>query len=215
MSTTTRTDLLSDETVLLSNVSWSTYEKLLADLANQSTPHLTYSQGVLQIMSPGPAHERLAHILERIIERFAEENDINVYCLRSTTFKRKAFKRGFEPDSCFYVRNEASVRDKEKIDLRNDPPPDLVIEVDISSGSIDKFPILAQMCVPEVWRHDGNELAIYILREKSYVQSINSLAFPAITCAGASEFIQQSKKLPSTEFVKALRRWLNELKTPR
>src|SRR5271155_767857 len=116
MSATIKVDLgqssylLAEERVLLQNVSWSTYEQLLADLFSQSTPRLTYDKGVLEIMSPGPRHERLTDIIETIIKSLAEETNRNIYCLRSTTFKRKSLKRGFEPDSCFYVQNEEHVR---------------------------------------------------------------------------------------------------------
>jgi Uma2 family endonuclease len=200
-----------EERVLLHNVSWSTYEQLLADLFSQSGPRLTYDKGILEIMSPGPRHERLTDIIETLVKCLAEELNRNVYCLRSTTFRRKSFKRGFEPDSCFYVENESYVREKEIIDLSIDPPPDLVIEIDITSGSIDKLPIYAQMRIPEIWRHDGSKLIIYKLSGSNYVESNNSMSFPSINSIGASDFIRQSKNLPSTEFLKSLRQWIKSL----
>ncbi len=200
-----------EERVVLHNVSWSTYEQLLGDLANQSAPRLTYDSGMLEIMSPGPLHEKLTHIIETMIERLAEEMSINVECLRSTTFRRKTFKRGFEPDSCFYIKNEATVRGKEHLNLRQDPAPDLVIEIDITGASIDKFPIFAQMQVPEVWVHDGNKLTIYTLQEQAYAESSNSLSFNQICSAHATEFIERTRKLPRIEFLKALRQWIKEV----
>lgn len=203
----------AEDRVLLHNVSWATYEKLLDGLANQSAPRLTYDHGMLEIMSPGPLHERLTCVLEAIIDRFAEEINLNIYCLRSTTFKRKIFQRGFEPDSCFYVRNEGRVRGKDKLDLRVDPAPDLVIEIDITGASIDKFPIFAQMQIPELWLHDGNKLTIYTLQSGVYSESANSKSFPPIKSLEASKFVQQTEDLPSTEFLKALRKWISGLNT--
>ncbi len=217
MSATSKVDLgqpshlPDEERVLLHNVSWSTYEQLLADLASQSAPRFTYDKGILEIMSPGPRHERLTDIIETIIKCLAEELNIDVYCLRSTTFKRQSLNRGFEPDSCFYVQNEVHARGKEIIDLRIDPPPDLVIEIDITSGSIDKLPIYAQMQIPEIWRHDGNKLIIYKLSEENYIESNNSQSFPSIYSVGVSDFIKQSKNLASTEFLKTLREWIKRL----
>src|SRR5438105_3617948 len=112
-----------EQRVVLQNVSWATYEQLLSDLANQSAPRLTYNQGLLEIMTPLPKHERLTHVIEMMIEALAAELNINVYCLRSTTFKRADLGRGFEPDSCFYIQNEERVRGKDLIDLCTDPAP--------------------------------------------------------------------------------------------
>lgn len=203
----------AEDRVLLNNVSWSTYEKLLTGLIDQSAPRLTYDNGKLEIMSPGPLHERLTSILETIIDRYAEEIDLNIYCLRSTTFKRKIFQRGFEPDSCFYIRNEVRVRGKDKLNLRVDPAPDLVIEIDITGASIDKFSIFSEMKIPELWLHDGHKLTIYRLQNGSYAESTKSESFPSLKSSELSKFIRQSKDLPSTQFLKALRKWFRGLKS--
>ncbi len=203
--------LPGEQRMVLHEVSWATYEHLLADLANQSSPRLAYSKGVLEIMTPLPRHERLTHTLETIIECLAAEMNIDVYCLRSTTFKRVDLERGFEPDTCFYVQHEALVRGKEIIDLLIDPPPDLVIEVDITRSSINKFPIYAQMGVPEVWRHDGNELTFYRLSMEEYEESKDSVAFPSLTGRSLSQFIRDNLALPSTAFTKAIREWIKML----
>lgn len=199
---------LGEQRVLLQNVRWTTYEQLLADLTSQSSPRLTYNRGTLEIMTPLPPHERLTYIIEMLVSIYASETGTDVYCLRSTTFKREDLERGFEPDSCFYVQNEARVRGKDTINLRVDPAPDLVIEIDITSGSINKFPIYAQLGVSEIWRHDGSELTIYVLAEQSYTQASNSLAFPSVNGADVSEFIRHTKDLPSTDFLKRLHEWV-------
>lgn len=195
--------------VVLHNVSYVTYEKLLADLASQSSPRLTYDRGVLEIMSPLPPHELLTDAIEMIVKMFALHTDTNLWCLRSTTFRRQDLERGFEPDSCFYVDNESRVRGKQVIDLNVDPPPDLVIEIDITSGSISKFPIYAQIGVPEIWRHDGDRLVIHRLTEVGrYTISDASAAFPDLGSAALTEFIGRTKDLPSTEFMRALMDWI-------
>jgi Uma2 family endonuclease len=112
----------SDQKVLL-NVSWETYERLIADHLNSSAPRFTYDRGVLEIMSPSPEREESNRNLALLVEVLAEEMNIDVRDLGSTTFKRKDLKRGFEPDSCFYIQNEPRIAGKKKIDLKVDPPP--------------------------------------------------------------------------------------------
>jgi Uma2 family endonuclease len=202
---------LAEHRRILTNISWSTYEQLLVGLANQSSIRLTYDKGTLEIMSPLPQHERLKHIIEMIIEILAAEIDQDVYCLASTTFKREDIERGFEPDSCFYIANENLIRGKDTIDLTIDPAPDLVIEVDITNGSLNKFPIYANLGVPELWRHNGKHLTIYHLLGADYVELNNSLAFPFIASTGISDFIQTSKYLRSTVFLKSIREWISQL----
>lgn len=196
-----------EQRVLLHNVSWTTYEKLLAAFSSQSSVRLSYDEGTLEIMTPLPEHERIKHVAEMILEFLAEELGINLYCLGSTTFKRKDLERGFEPASCFYIKNELKVMGKETIDLAIDPPPDLIIEIDISSESMNKFSIYAKIGVPEVWRHNGNKLLIYKLTGEQYLESSCSLAFPRLNSADLSDLIGQSKNMPSQEFRKLLRKW--------
>ena len=136
-----------EQRVLLTGVSWDTYERLLTDLENQSAPRLTYDRGLLEITKPSGEHERYNRAVALLVEVLAEELNIDVDNLGSTTFRREDIERGFEPDSCFYIQNADKVRGKARIDLTTDPSPDLVIEIDITSGSLDKFPIYAQVGV--------------------------------------------------------------------
>src|SRR3990172_2174285 len=142
----------ADPQVVLANVSWETYEKLLEDLANSSVPHLTYDRGWLEIMSPTHSHEKFNRTLNLIVEIVAAELNVRVDVLGSSTFKRKDIEQGFEPDSCFYVASAKRIRGKKKLDLAVDPPPDLVVEIDITTSSIPKMPIFARFGGPEAWQ---------------------------------------------------------------
>jgi Uma2 family endonuclease len=93
-----------------------------------------------------------------------------------------------------------------------DPPPDLVIEIDISSGSIKKFPVFASMGIPEVWRHDGTGVSIYRLSDSTYEQSSHSLVFPLLESTELSSMILQSANLPSIKFRKLLRNWASQIR---
>ncbi len=199
---------LAEQRVTLRSVSWETYERLLADLASQSSTRLTYDQGTLEIMSPLFEHEKLNRRIALLIEIIAEEMSLEIEDSGSTTFSPEDLARGFEPDSSFYIQNEATVRGKENIDLSTDPPPDLIVEIDITSGSLNKLPIYAQLGVAEVWRHDGQKLTIYKLVGEQFIETDNSLAFPMVDSAGISDLIEQSKSLKRSAFKDACRQWI-------
>src|SRR5712691_10796692 len=181
----------TEQRVIVHSVSWGTYERLLTDLANQSSTRLTYDRGILEIMCPLPEHEECNRTLALLVEVLAEEMHIDVRNFGSTTFRRADLARGFEPDSCFYIQHEADISGKSTIDLTVDPPPDLVIEVDITSDSLDKLPIYAQVGVPEVWRYDGQRLRISILTAERYLESETSLVLPLLTGPRLSEALTQ------------------------
>lgn len=153
---------------LLHHVSWETYQSLLRDHEHQASPRFTFTQGDLEIMSPLPKHERLKENLSLMISALAEALEIDHEGFGSTTYKREDIRGGFEPDASFYIENLPAVNGKEKLDFTIDPPPDLVIEIDLTHSSIDKLSIFAAFGVPEVWRHDGIELKILILENRTY-----------------------------------------------
>lgn len=205
----------SEQRVIIEDVSWQTYEQLLADLAGRSAPRLAYDCGTLEIMSPTPRHEELNRNLALIVTILAAALGLDVRNLGSTTFRREDLSRGFEPDSCFYIEHEASVRGKAKIDLSQDPPPDLVIEIDITSGSLDKFPIYAQVGVPEIWRYDGHRLTIFHLVDNECQESESSRAFSGIEAADLTRLLQASLSQPSTQWLRSLQEWADRQKSNR
>jgi len=161
-------------------------------------------------MCPLPEHEECNRTLALLVEVLAEEMHIDVRNFGSTTFRRTDLARGFEPDSCFYIQHEADISGKSTIDLTVDPPPDLVIEVDITRSSLDKFPIYAQLGVPEVWRYDGQRLSIYSLMAEGYVESEVSLALPLLTGPWLSEVLIQSKTMKRTALLRSFRTWVRQ-----
>jgi Uma2 family endonuclease len=172
--------------VTLRNVGWETYELLVEEDPDRSAPRFFYDRGELEIVSPSFEHEQIASVIALLVEELAVELDIDVVGAGSTTFKREDFSRGFEPDASFYFAANASrVRGKRKLDLdAGDPPPDLVVEVDITSPSASKLPIYAHLGVAEVWRHDGIRLTILrLLRQdaegEGYYAEIPESAFLA------------------------------------
>ncbi len=203
--------VVQEQRIVLSHVRWETYECLLADHENSSVPRFTYDRGALEIMSPLPKHERYNRLIELLLSTSAVELGLEVYSLGSTTFRRADLDRGFEADSCFYIQNEAVVRGKDRIDGRADPPPDLVVEIEITHPSIPKLPIYAQFSVPEVWRYDGELLEILVLEGPEYIASTYSRAVPAITAQAVTGLLAEGDGLGNSAWLRRVRAWARDL----
>jgi Uma2 family endonuclease len=202
----------SEQRVVLRDISWETYERLLKDLESCSAPRLTYDRGVLEIMSPLSEHERCNRNLSLLVEIFAEEFHIEVGNLGSTTFKREIFHRGFEPDSCFYIQNEARIRNTRRVDLEVDPPPDLVIEIDLTNDSIDKFPLFANLGVPEVWRISRRKVNIHVLEGALYRRQESSEVLAPLNARELTELLEASLSMKRTAWLRHLRERFRSLK---
>ena len=202
----------AESRVLLHNVSWKTYEALLADLEDCSAPRLTYDRGELEIMSPTLQHELFNDAVKLLMSALGEEWKIEILGAGSTTFTRKTFKRGFEPDSCFYVKNAARIRAKDRIDLTIDPPPELVVEIEITRSAIRKFPLFAKLGIPEVWRYDGKQVTINLLRGGIYVEQEHSRVLPLLTSADLRSFLAQSREMDRVTWLARIRKWARAAK---
>jgi Uma2 family endonuclease len=200
----------------LSNVSWQTFEQLLKELGDKRSTRLAYDQGVLEIMTPLGLHENSNRFIDDLIRAIADELNLNLKKFGSLTLKREKKLKGAEPDSCYYLQNEPLVRSKQEIDLDNDPPPDLVLEIDITSGSLDKRPIYAAVGVPELWRYDGKKLEVFVLQLSSqdYQQVNQSPTFPWMPLDVIPRFIRQSLVDGETATLRAFRAWVREQGSP-
>lgn len=124
------------------------------------------------------------------------------------TLKRQDMSVGKEPDSCYYIQNEARVRGKTTIDLTQDPPPDLAIEIDITNSSLNQLALYADLGVPEIWRYDGRRLKIYQLQKKEYIECDYSPTFPLLPATKVEEFIEQCQTTGVITSVRQLREWV-------
>lgn len=203
---------MAEERVVLHGISWQTYECLLEDLADRSVPHLTYDRGELEIMSPTALHDRIARAIEALVTLTTLEMEVEALSLGSTTFKREDIERGFEPDLCFYTKNESRIRDKKEIDLTIDPPPDLVVEIDITSSTIDKLALFADFGVPEVWRYKDGQFEILQLVRGLYCPVEASSVLPFITSQLLTDFIAESLTLSPLEWKMKVRDWARQIK---
>jgi Uma2 family endonuclease len=196
--------------MILRGVSWSTYQGLIRDLESEPGKRLTYDQGTLEIMVPLPPHEAYKKRIGRMVETTTEELAIEVRSLGSTTWSREDLQKGLEPDQCYYIQNERLVRGKADIDLTQDPPPDLAIEVDNTNSSINRMGIYAALGVPEVWRFDGESLTIYRLVGGEYAPQEQSGVLPLLLRGDILRFLQASQTMGETTWVRKFRKWVRE-----
>uniref|UniRef100_UPI000832AEB1 Uma2 family endonuclease n=1 Tax=Anabaena sp. 4-3 TaxID=1811979 RepID=UPI000832AEB1 len=164
--------------VLLRDVSWEELEAILEELGEHRAARIAYDRGILEIMSPLPEHEYGKEIISDLVKALLEELDIEFRCLGSTTFKNQFMAQGIEPDQCFYIANESKIRGKKRLDLTVDPPPDLALEIDITSRTHPN--IYKSLQVPELWRFENGNLQINILQDGVYIESQISFNFPQV-----------------------------------
>lgn len=199
--------------VVLHNISWQTYQAMLADMGNHRSSRLAYDCGVLEIIMPSDLHEFIKHLLERIITALTEELNLKVRGVGSVTLNREDLEQGAEPDAGFYIQNASRIRGRE-LDLINDPPPDLVVEVDITSSSLRRLNIYKSLQVPEVWRCTAHKIEIKRLQGGEYVTCDSSLTFPMVSAADLQRFLEQGNNTDDdNEVIRSLRSWIREQQT--
>ncbi len=185
--------LLEQDHVIMHGVSWRTFQQLLADRGERGGVLLAYDRGTVELRVPSQEHEWIKTTLTQVVEAVAFARDLHYRSLGSTTFVREDLARGFEPDACFYLDHADAIAPDRPLDLAVDPPPDLVIEVDITRSSLDKLPIYAALGVPEVWRYTEREVEIRCLIEDAYVVSDTSRVLPGINASMVARFIEEAR----------------------
>ena len=197
------------QTVILENVSWNEFEAILKDLGESRSSRIAYDRGKLEIMTPLPEHEVNKVYISNFLEILLEELDIEFCPLGSTTFKNQAIFKGIEPDSCFYIQNEAAVRGKNRLDLSIDPPPDLALEIDITNRS--HLDIYQALGVPELWQYRSGKLKFLILTNGKYIKSEASLNFPNFSLLQViPRYLNQCRTEGRNKGMRAFRGWVRE-----
>jgi Uma2 family endonuclease len=194
--------------VMLQGITWQTYQALVHELESQPSKRLTYDNGLLEISMPLPPHETYKRLLGRLVEIATEEIDLEIRSLSASTWSRKDLLKGIEADECYYIQNESAVRGKMEIDLTVDPPPDLAIEIDMSSPSLPRLPIYAALGIPEIWQFDGERCKILSLIDGKYGEKSQSRALPIITVEAVETLIAQAQDMGETSWAKSVRQWV-------
>jgi Uma2 family endonuclease len=203
------TDCL-DQHFIIDGVDWAFYDAMLK-LMEDRRVFITYDRGRLELMSPSQRHEKASRRLGVLVNILCEELDIDFDGLQSTTLRREDLDRGCEPDQCFYIQNLAAIRGKAQLDLPNDPPPDLVVEIEVSRRLSEREAICAELGVPELWRHDGIKLRVFTLDAvRTYVPASRSRCLPSVPLEKIEWLVAMGANLSEGTWTKRARQWIRE-----
>lgn len=209
----TAVDFLAGDgrTILLNGISWTEYEMFLKDFEERAGWRLAYDGGKLEIMPPTPEHEEYSFSLHDFIRAYCDEFDVNLEGRRSTTFRRKFLEKGVEPDECYYIQSAEKIAGKQ-LPTKDFPVPDIAVEIDVTTESLDKFPIYAALRVSEIWIYDGGKVSFYELEAGNYHQISHSRALPLLSAEKLTGFLKMSRTKGQTFALKSFRGWLKEQK---
>ena len=201
----------SAQRLLLHDVDWASYIAIGEHLRDRPALRMTYEGGRLEFMTTSPRHEIYKKWLGRIIETLAEECHLALATAGNMTFQRPELERGLEPDDCYWIACEARMRGRLEWEPQRDPPPDLVVEIEITRSALNRMNIYAALGVPEVWRFDGSALQIDVLQaDGTYQKAANSLSFPKIPLDDLLPFLEPSETVDYLSRIRAVRDWVRE-----
>ncbi|HUY34086.1 MAG TPA: Uma2 family endonuclease [Pirellulales bacterium] len=200
--------------VALFNIPWDTYLSLVK--ANGEGPvRFTYDRGMLEIMTLSRYHERLSRFLHRLVGALSEELGIEICSTGATTMHSDKLQRGAEADESFYIRHESLVRGHGREDFDPASPPDMAVEIDLSSDSSRRLPIYSALGIPEVWRYDGRRLTFQALRRGGNYHLVKrSLSFPKLAAADLERFLDKYDLIGESALVRQFRQWVRETMLP-
>ncbi|NJM48317.1 MAG: Uma2 family endonuclease [Alkalinema sp. RU_4_3] len=204
--------LVGERRVALQNITWQAYQTILHALPQTRAARLTFDDGMLEISMPLEMHEQGSELIGLFIRILVVEMGLKVKSMRSTTLDREDLNRGAEPDNAYYIQNQPKVSGRE-VNLAQDPPPDLVVEVDITHTDIDKNRLYASMGVPEFWRFDGVEWQVFVLDGGVYQEVSHSPTFPWVEKDDLHRFLDEAR-LDEVDAEVNFRQWVRERLSP-
>jgi len=147
--------------IILTGVGWEDYQDLIHRLGDEAHLRVSYSDGILEVMSPSTPHEKYKKVIGRLVVTISEELGIDIVSFGSFTMKIDRLRKGAKADDSFYVQHASSMIGRDHLELGVDAPPDLVVEIDLTRDSRRKFEICASFAVPEIWRYDGRTISVF------------------------------------------------------
>lgn len=195
-----------EQRLRLSQMDWPSYI-LWSDWMTPRRLRVTYDRGELEAMTLSPRHEGFKKLLAQLVEALTEELDMERVSKGSMTFQREDLLKGAEPDECWWIANQHLVRGRQTIDPHTDPPPDLILEVEVTQSALNRMTIWAALRVPEVWSFDGKTLIFWVLNASgAYEKSKRSHAFPFLR----AEHLRQAREKGEVQLIRAFRKWVRK-----
>jgi Uma2 family endonuclease len=198
--------------LVVNDFAWDDYELLIQDLDGRRSPRLSYDGGRLEVVSISPRHDAYDRMIDAFVLAFCEAHELALQTYGQATWKLKSVGKGAEGDCCYYVQNARKVVGKDEIPLESNPPPDIVVEIDLTTDSTRKLRIYAGLGVPEVWIVDSKSFHFYELVDGRYVEIPGSKCLPGLTAAPMLDAFEIAKTHFHTEALKAFRRSIRKRK---
>lgn len=197
------------ERIVLHGLSWEQYVTISDALPESSGLRTAFDGGSLELMVTSFGHERYKKLIGRMIETLTFELEIDICSGGQTTFRREDVERGLEPDQCYWIAHYDAMSGKQQWSSEIDPPPDLAVEIDVTSSSVDREGIYAGLGVAELWRFDGERLRAYRLRRRRYQPSAMSLAFPFLKVSDLLPFLRDHE-ISETALIRSFVNWIHD-----
>jgi len=204
-----------DESKVLYGVSWEEYVEFTKATLDETNLELTYNRGVLKVnMGQGFRHENLSRFLNSLITTVSLILRVRIIPVGSMTLTSSRVRKGADPDESYYIQNAHRASFKQELfDDATDTPPDIVVEIDETHKSEDKFEIYAAFGIKEFWLYDAEVLRIFELSDTGeYLLSKNSLALPSLTAKVLTEFLNRSQREDQFKVLLDFEKWLQENK---
>lgn len=194
--------------IVLENVPWQDLETIIFRRQKNTVTRLAYDNKKLELFTPSPEHQEYSELLEEFITILLEEHRLNYRCFGSTLWQREDLQISIEADSSFYIQNFPAIHQVLTISLPENPPPDLVLEVDLTRKSLSRRSIYSRLGVPEIWRCDEKKLQIYHLRSGQYERIPQSLIFPELPLESLPLIIKDNLKSGRAGVRNEFQKWL-------
>ncbi len=188
-----------DHVVHLRGINWEDYERLLEIRGDRSAPRFTYLRGTLEIMSPSKDHEAIKSLIAGLLECWCLDREIEMMPFGSWTLKERTEERGAEPDECYVFGTEP--RDR----------PQLAIEVEWTSGGIDKLEVYKRLGIDEVWYWRRGAIHVFVLEDGTYNELPRSRILPRLDLVLLTTFLDRPTL---TQAVRAFRAAIAAADTP-
>jgi len=185
----------------LHHVSWAQFEEILGEMGDDRSSRIAYYHGNLEIQMPSPEHKKAKILIGEFIKILLDELNLEWEPYGSTTFRREEMLAGIEPDDCFYIQNARLMIGMRSLDLSVDPPPDLAIEIDVTSRT--EISAYTTLGVKELWRYAHKNLQILLLQGQEYIEVENSPNFPDLP---VREWILEFLEMSQIEISSVVRR---------
>ncbi len=186
--------LTPGEPAIFHDVSWEDYEQLLDELVERSGVRLSYYEGTLEIMTTSTEHDFYEELLQDLVRFLSLRLNFRFRSFGRPTMKKSRRQTGKEPDGCYFIKSCDLIGRRKMLDFEHDPPPDIAVEIDLTTKSIPKLPIYHALEVPEVWIYDGTKLTIYRRNEQSYASVERSEELPILTSQLLTSFLNDAEE---------------------